>query len=44
MIPSPPDKPPTGGPTKDEVLAIAMHKLDLKPADIFADIGCGPEK
>jgi cobalt-precorrin-6B (C15)-methyltransferase len=44
MIHRPPDKPPTGGPTKDEVLAIAMHKLDLKPADIFADIGCGTGK
>ena len=44
MTSSPPDKPPTGGPTKDEILAIAMQKLDLKPADIFADIGCGTGK
>lgn len=44
MIQCPPDKPPTGGPTKDEVLAIAMQKLDLKQNDIFADIGCGTGK
>lgn len=40
----PPEKPPTGGPTKDEILAIALQKLDLMPADIFADIGCGTGK
>lgn len=38
------DKPPTGGPTKDEILAIALHKLEIKPGDIFADIGCGTGK
>ncbi len=34
-------KPPTGGPTKDEVLAISFQKIALKQGDIFADIGCG---
>ena len=36
--------PPTGGPTKDEILAIAIQKLDVRPGDIFADIGCGTGK
>ncbi|HOL40918.1 MAG TPA: cobalt-precorrin-6Y C(15)-methyltransferase [Methanospirillum sp.] len=44
MIYNPPGTPPTGGPTKDEILAIAMQKLDLKPNEIFADIGCGTGK
>ncbi len=44
MIHNPPDTPPAGGPTKDEILAIAMQKLDLKPNEIFADIGCGTGK
>jgi len=44
MTPCPPEKPPTGGPTKDEVLAIAMQKLGLNQNDIFADIGCGTGK
>lgn len=30
-----------GGPTKDEILAVALFKLDLRPTDTFADIGCG---
>lgn len=33
-----------GGPTKDEILAVALFKLDLRPTDIFADIGCGTGK
>jgi cobalt-precorrin-6B (C15)-methyltransferase len=44
MMQSTPEKPPTGGPTKDEILAIALKKLDLKPGEIFADIGCGTGK
>ncbi len=36
-----PGKPPTGGPTKDEILAISLFKLNLSPDDIFADLGCG---
>ncbi|NLV26128.1 MAG: methyltransferase domain-containing protein [Methanomicrobiales archaeon] len=44
MITDPPEKPPTGGPTKDEILAIALQKLSLCPEDIFADIGCGTGK
>ena len=39
-----PVKPPSGGPTRDEILAVALQKLDLKKGDIFADIGCGTGK
>ena len=31
----------TGGPTKSEIAAIALSKLDLSSGDVFADIGCG---
>jgi cobalt-precorrin-6B (C15)-methyltransferase len=30
-----------GGPTKDEIVAVSLAKLALRPGDIFADIGCG---
>lgn len=30
-----------GGPTKEEILAIALYKLDLRDGDIFLDVGCG---
>ncbi|MDI9632599.1 MAG: methyltransferase domain-containing protein [Methanolinea sp.] len=33
-----------GGPTKDEVMAISLSKLDLRPSDLFMDIGCGTGK
>lgn len=33
--------PPAGGPTKDEILAISLMKLELTRSDIFADLGCG---
>lgn len=33
--------PPPGGPTKDEILAISLFKLDLSYDDTFADLGCG---
>jgi len=36
--------PPTAGSTPDEVLWIAIRKLDLSPEDILADIGCGSGK
>ncbi len=39
-----PETPPTGGPTKDEILAISLQKLGLESDDIFADIGCGTGK
>ncbi len=44
MEPHPAHSPPTGGPTKDEVLAIAIQKLHLTQHDIIADIGCGTGK
>lgn len=34
-------KYPPGTPTQPEIIAIALSKLELKPADLFADIGCG---
>jgi cobalt-precorrin-6B (C15)-methyltransferase len=33
-----------GGPTKDEIMAISIHKLGLQSGDIFVDIGCGTGK
>ena len=33
-----------GGPTKDEVLAISLLKLDPRIDDVFADLGCGTGK
>jgi cobalt-precorrin-6B (C15)-methyltransferase len=36
--------PPTAGSTSDEVLAIALRRLDLAPGNILADIGCGSGK
>jgi cobalt-precorrin-6B (C15)-methyltransferase len=36
--------PPSGGPTKDEIMAISLHKLGLRKGDTFADIGCGTGK
>jgi cobalt-precorrin-6B (C15)-methyltransferase len=35
---------PTAGSTADEVLAVALQKLALRPDGIFADIGCGSGK
>ena len=32
---------PQGTPTKPEIIAVALSKLELKPGDVFADIGCG---
>ena len=32
---------PSGTPTQPEIIAVALSKLDLKPTDTFADIGCG---
>jgi cobalt-precorrin-6B (C15)-methyltransferase len=31
----------SGGPTKPEIIAISLSKLDLKNGDSFFDIGCG---
>ncbi len=31
----------TGGPTKPEIIAIALDKLQLQDGETFADIGCG---
>lgn len=33
-----------GGPTQDEVMAVALQKLGLREGDHFADIGCGTAK
>ena len=30
-----------GGPTKAEIIAIALEKLQIESGEIFADIGCG---
>lgn len=32
---------PGGTPTQNEIIAVALSKLDIKPTDVFADIGCG---
>ncbi len=32
---------PRGTPTQPEIIAVALSKLELKPGDVFADIGCG---
>ncbi len=32
---------PGGTPTQPEIISIALSKLDIKPTEIFADIGCG---
>lgn len=31
----------SGGPTKPEIIAVSLSKLDLKDGDHFVDIGCG---
>jgi len=31
----------SGGPTKAEIIAIALEKLQIRGGEIFADIGCG---
>ena len=32
---------PSGTPTQPEMITLALSKLHLKPAAVFADIGCG---
>ncbi len=32
---------PGGTPTQPEIIAVALSKLNLTPADVFLDIGCG---
>lgn len=31
----------TGGPTKPEIIAVSLFKLDIQDGDVFADVGCG---
>jgi len=31
----------SGGPTKPEIVAVSLFKLELKDGDVFADVGCG---
>lgn len=32
---------PSGTPTQPEIITVALSKLDLRPTDMFADVGCG---
>ncbi|MCX9073054.1 MAG: precorrin-6Y C5,15-methyltransferase (decarboxylating) subunit CbiT [Candidatus Methanoperedens sp.] len=32
---------PGGTPTQPEIIAVILSKLEIKPDDVFADIGCG---
>ncbi len=32
---------PPGTPTQPEIIAVALSKLDMKPGDVFVDVGCG---
>lgn len=32
---------PPGTPTQPEIIAIALSKLDIKPTQVFVDVGCG---
>jgi cobalt-precorrin-6B (C15)-methyltransferase len=31
----------SGGPTKPEIIAVSLLKLQLQPSDVMADVGCG---
>ncbi len=33
-----------GGPTQDEIMAVSLFKLDLRPTDTVLEIGCGTGK
>jgi len=35
---------PAGGPTQDEVMAVSLFKMGLKPEDTMLDLGCGTGK
>ncbi|MCZ7398802.1 MAG: precorrin-6Y C5,15-methyltransferase (decarboxylating) subunit CbiT [Candidatus Methanoperedens sp.] len=32
---------PGGTPTQPEIIAVALSKLEIKPTDVFVDVGCG---
>jgi cobalt-precorrin-6B (C15)-methyltransferase len=38
------DVMPAGGPTQDEVMAISLFKMGLRPQDSLLDLGCGTGK
>jgi cobalt-precorrin-6B (C15)-methyltransferase len=31
----------SGGPTKPEIIAVSLFKLNIRDGDVFADVGCG---
>jgi cobalt-precorrin-6B (C15)-methyltransferase len=33
-----------GGPTQDEVMAVSLAKLGIRPGDRVVDVGCGTGK
>jgi len=38
------EKAPAGGPTQDEIMAVSLFRLEIRPTDIVFDIGCGTGK
>ena len=38
------EKALAGGPTQDEIMAVSLFKLGIRPGDVVFDIGCGTGK